>query len=163
MIFLQSSNDQKEKQLRELTQLCLSIGILFLVCESPRTILPIYHRFVDRTLTSRLIANISYILTAFDHSMNFFIYVLRGERFRKDLFQLMPCCRHVFGGHHRKHELRSVTSEGSVAQTDFSNVVSETDCAWWKYLQFSLIEIIAKQIREWAMLCQALLRCLWTK
>ena len=124
---LQSSNDQKEKQLRELTQLCLSIGILFLVCESPRTILPIYHRFVGRTLTSRLIANISYILTAFDHSMNFFIYVLRGERFRKDLFNLMPCCRYVFGHRHQECELRPVSSVGSISRTTFSNVVSETD------------------------------------
>ena len=49
-VLFQSTNDQKTKQLRDLTQLCLSIGILFLVCESPRSILPIYHRFIDKSL-----------------------------------------------------------------------------------------------------------------
>ena len=90
--FFQSTNDQKEKQLRELTQLCLSIGILFLICESPRTILPIYHRFVPRSLTSRLLTNVAYLFSAFDHSMNFFIYVLRGDRYREALYEVVPYC-----------------------------------------------------------------------
>ncbi len=240
----QSTDDKKEKQLRELTQLCLSIGLLFLVCESPRTIIPIYHRFVDRTLTrsvalsqhstgaslnlvkiqlrttqslkawlrryqpsgtnkpflpfgslfwkelcartctlrdtprnvdghktlgfecfrppavcsvllfivstwcrtmlkktelppapcplllcfvlaerpshvvstalaetvhafnqsttrslfSRLLLNIAFVFTAFDHSMNFFIYVLRGERFREALLEALPCCGRFLPG-----------------------------------------------------------------
>ena len=122
----QSTNDQKEKQLRDLTQLCLAIGILFLVCESPRTILPIYHRFIDRSLASRIIANISYLLTAFDHSMNFFIYVLRGERFRQDLFEILPWCQKLFKDK-RGNDLHLASSRRCVSQTQVSEVSSPTE------------------------------------
>ena len=92
IFYLQSTNDQKEKQLRSLTQMLLGVGILFLVCESPRAIMPIYHKFHPKTLQTRLINSATYVLSGVNHACNFFIYCLKGERFRKLLVEVLPCC-----------------------------------------------------------------------
>ena len=70
----------------------LGIGILFLICESPRAIMPIYHKFHKKTMDTRMINSATYVLSGINHACNFFIYVLNGERFREVLFDVLPCC-----------------------------------------------------------------------
>ena len=64
---------------------------------------------------------------AFDHSTNFFIYVLWGERFRQDLFEILPCCQKLFKEGKRGNDLRSFGSMKSFTQTHASDVFSTTE------------------------------------
>ena len=66
-------------------------GILFVICESPRAVLPIYHSHHPRTYTSRILTNAAFVLSGIDHGSNFFIYVLGGEKFREVLFDKIKC------------------------------------------------------------------------
>ena len=88
----QSTKNDHDKKLRSLTQMLLGIGILFLICESPRAIMPIYHKFQPKNLKTRMINSVTYIISGINHACNFFIYVLKGERFREVLFEVLPCC-----------------------------------------------------------------------
>ena len=91
-LFFQSTKSDHDKKLRSLTQMLLGIGILFLICESPRAIMPIYHKFHQKNLKTRIINSVTYIISGINHACNFFIYVLKGERFREVLFEVLPCC-----------------------------------------------------------------------
>ena len=86
-------------------------GILFFVCESPRAIMPIYHKHNTRTYTSEIINNATYIFTGIDHASNFFIYVMRGEKFREVLFDKISC----FGSNRTKPGRIEETSMTSVS------------------------------------------------
>ena len=74
----QSSDNKKQQQVRNLTHMALGIGILFIICESPRGIMPIYARFQPMTYTARIINSATWLISGTNHAGNFFVYVFRG-------------------------------------------------------------------------------------
>ena len=73
--------------------------------------MPIYHSYYPRTYTSRILHNTTYILSGIDHASNFFIYVIRGEKFREILFDRIPCFRIICLKQSRaRNEISSITS-----------------------------------------------------
>ena len=73
--------------------------------------MPIYHSYYPRTYTSRILHNTTYILSGIDHASNFFVYVIRGEKFREILFDRIPCFRIICGKQPKtRNEISSITS-----------------------------------------------------
>ena len=78
--------------------------------------MPIYHSYYPRTYTSRILHNTTYILSGIDHASNFFVYVIRGEKFREILFDRIPCFRIICEKQPKtRNEISSITSINVVA------------------------------------------------
>ncbi len=74
---------------RRLTRTLLLIATVFLVCETPRIIVSIICRLMERTTTRRIILNLSFLLSGINHACNFFIYILSSPKFRSLFFQTL--------------------------------------------------------------------------
>ncbi len=72
---------------RRLTRTLLLIATVFLVCETPRIIVSIICRLMERTTTRRIILNLSFLLSGINHACNFFIYIFSSPRFRSLFFK----------------------------------------------------------------------------
>ena len=80
--------------------------------------MPLYHNENERTYTTRILHNITYILSGIGHASNFFIYVMQGERFRQILFDKIPCFRRLCCANdeslHRSTETLSISTVNAI-------------------------------------------------
>ena len=72
----------------------------------------------------------------------FFIYVLRGERFREVLFEIMPCCSRMFENRNRKRDFQSTTSISGSRSVSHDN----SQPCWFGGRRF-LLKYISRWIR----------------
>ena len=78
-------------QTKKLTGMLLAIGVLFLVCELPRVIMAVIFKYLPKTYTPRILMNLTFVISGINHSCNFFIYVISGQRFRQVLSEMFGC------------------------------------------------------------------------
>lgn len=65
------------------------ISVLFLVCETPRTIIPFVIKFTGKTAVTVILLNSSYLLSGINHASNFWMYIYSSQRYSK-VFKSKP-------------------------------------------------------------------------
>ena len=96
-----ASSSQSVSMSRQITRMCVAVSVTFIVCILPITVAsPVYHFLVDfndpvgyATLT--LLSYLSWLLLTFNHTINFFLYIITGKRFRREFKSAVLCRRQL--------------------------------------------------------------------
>ena len=82
---------------KPVTKMLVLISSVFLLCETPKTIVEIIFRFQrdeqKRNATNRLILNTAFVISGVNHACNFIIYILSSTTFRQIFLQTCSKCK----------------------------------------------------------------------
>lgn len=76
---------------KRLTGMLLSVGIMFIACELPRLMVLSLYNVYGGIWSLRIAMSLAFLLSGINHTANFFIYVLSGERFRRVFMNTVRC------------------------------------------------------------------------
>ena len=123
---LNTASEQRQRQQRQITKLCLTVSFTFLFLWGPSDI------YVFLVLTERMKAsncigyNIFGFLSTLNSAVNFVIYAVTHTKYRKAYFAILPCTNSTAEDANQDSRIRNVNV------TAIANVSAETD-VWYMY------------------------------
>ncbi len=85
----QSSGSSSDAQVNNMTIMLLCVSLSFLILTAPWCIYIIMNSVTGNYI--QLFADVSFLLLAMNHSINFFLYCLSGRRFREKFVNMFRC------------------------------------------------------------------------
>jgi hypothetical protein len=112
---------RRQSQNKRLTRTLLVVAVVFLVCETPRLMMSLIVKFIQRTPIRRIILNASFALSGINHAANFFIYIVLSPRFRQLLVESLKPSFDMLTRCLRKCHNSSTSSMSSSSSSSFSS------------------------------------------
>lgn len=103
-----------------LATMLLCVVIVFLICNMLALVMNVLEAFWDRTID--FLVEINNLMITLNSSVNFVIYVIFGEKFKRLFFKLFfPHGFHMFGNGYSGRDSPDQMHEDSFISTDFRN------------------------------------------
>ena len=124
---LSTSSQRDASRMKHITAMCVSVSVAFIICLLPIAIeRPVHYVMYDRRDPVNYAMFIFYWFLAWafltlNHTINFFLYVITGQRFRQELLNMF-----CFKGCERNERAKAPPTSGSSKSQTVSSAVSQT-------------------------------------
>ena len=124
---LSTSSQRDSSRMKHITAMCVSVSVALIICLLPIAIQrPVHYVMYDRRDPVNYAMFIFYWFLAWafltlNHTINFFLYVITGQRFRQELLNIF-----CFKGCERNERAKAPPTSGTSKSQTVSSAVSQT-------------------------------------